>query len=138
MQELNPFTTRETANVRQSGPPGPLGPLQSRSALAIGMAMHVLTTNAVEYGALSVPEDHVEVAWHVDQEDGERFLLLEWFEQNGSAVAACADGGFGSTLIARSMSYEVWGVAMLDFAPTAVRAVLKAPVREQTVAETSE
>jgi two-component sensor histidine kinase len=134
MQELIPFATRETANVRLSGPPVPL---QSRAAVGIGMAIHELTTNAVKYGALSAPEGRAEVTWCVDQEAGEPCLPLEWVEQNGPAVAACTDRGFVSTLIARSMVYDTGGAATLDFAPTGVRAILKAPLRAETVAETS-
>ena len=50
------------ANIRIEGPPVSLGP---RGALAFGMAIHELATNAAKYGALSVPEGNVAVTWEL-------------------------------------------------------------------------
>ena len=40
---------------------GPDVLLEARAALALGIAIHELTTNAVKYGALSVAEGNVTV-----------------------------------------------------------------------------
>ena len=48
-EELRPFMAGDRTNVRIKGPPVPLEP---RGALALGMAIHELATNAVKYGAL--------------------------------------------------------------------------------------
>ena len=49
--------------------------------------MHELITNAVKYGALSLPEGHVTIRWAtVPKADGE-WLLLDWFEAGGPTVS---------------------------------------------------
>ena len=40
--------------------------LKPRGALAMGMAVHELVTNAVKYGALSVPEGKVAIHWDIE------------------------------------------------------------------------
>src|SRR6185437_5402966 len=54
-------------------------------ALALGLVFHELATNAVKYGALSVPVGHVEITWKVG--DGEHRLLLHWKETGGPPVS---------------------------------------------------
>jgi two-component system, chemotaxis family, CheB/CheR fusion protein len=53
MQELQPFLSGEHANAKLTGP---MVLVEPRTALALGMATHELTTNAVKFGALSIPE----------------------------------------------------------------------------------
>src|SRR3712207_2603173 len=36
-------------------------------AVPVGMALHELTTNAVRYGALSVPAGYIQVQWNVEE-----------------------------------------------------------------------
>ena len=50
--------------------------LQPRAALALGMAVHELTTNAVKHGALSVPEGIVQIAWHLERSAVNELLVL--------------------------------------------------------------
>ncbi len=82
-EELRPYMAEDRTNVRIEGPPVPLDP---RGALALGMAIHELATNAVKYGALSVPEGNVAVTWGVEQTDAGDHLVLEWVERDGPAV----------------------------------------------------
>ncbi len=124
-QELKPFMTGERRHVRIDGPAVLLAP---RGALALGMAVHELATNAVKYGALSVPEGGIAVTWTVEQSDGVDILVLDWAEQGGPAVVAPARRGFGSTLIERSLSHDLSGKAHIEFLPSGVRASVRAPL----------
>jgi two-component sensor histidine kinase len=100
--------------------------LPSRTAVAIGMAMHELITNAVKYGALSLPEGHVTIRWAtVPKADGE-WLLLDWFEAGGPTVLPPANRGFGSVLLDRVLSPELNGKITMDFAPAGLRARIEA------------
>ena len=47
---------------------GPAVLVAPRVALAMGMAVHELTTNAVKFGSLSVPEGKVDVTWTVAED----------------------------------------------------------------------
>nr|WP_294545972.1 CheR family methyltransferase [uncultured Rhodopila sp.] len=122
MEELKPFVSTERANVELTGGKVMLEP---RAALALGMAIHELTTNAAKYGALSVPEGTVKVSWTVD---AARQFELTWVERGGPPVTAPARKGFGMTLVERSFAYDVSGAVNIDFAPEGVTATLRAPL----------
>jgi PAS domain S-box-containing protein len=59
--------------------------LAPSAAQALSMALHELATNAVKYGALSVPAGRVAVRWHLDHAAG--MLRLRWAESGGPPVA---------------------------------------------------
>ena len=89
--------------------------LSPKSAEVIGMALHELTTNALKYGALSVPSGKVTLSW---KETAGGNFQIDWRESNGPQVKQPERSGFGTTLIrqipARSMKAEV----MLDYPAT--------------------
>ena len=87
--------------------------LAPSEALALGLVVHELATNAAKYGALSEGEGCVEARWSV--EDGR--LSLVWRERGGPPVAPPTRVGFGSRLIERSLAGNLGGSARLDFAP---------------------
>jgi two-component system CheB/CheR fusion protein len=124
-EELKPFMALERSNIALNG--GAVL-LQPRAALALGMAVHELTTNAVKYGALSVPEGNVHIDWTVEKAGDGSQLVFRWVERNGPAVTAPARRGFGMTLIERGFAYDVGGEAKVDFIPTGVVATLRAPM----------
>jgi two-component system CheB/CheR fusion protein len=66
-EELRPFMSPDKPRFAVEGEPVLLQP---RAALAFGMIIHELTTNAVKYGALSVPDGHVELRWTITQQNG--------------------------------------------------------------------
>jgi two-component sensor histidine kinase len=100
--------------------------LPSRAAIAVGMAMHELITNAAKYGALSLPEGRVHVSWAVvPKPDGDR-LLLDWFERGGPTVTQPTSRGFGSVLLDRVLGTEMGGKITTDFNPAGLRARIEA------------
>ena len=124
-EELRPFMGSDRANIRIEGPAVPLEP---RGALALGMAIHELATNAVKYGALSVPEGDVAVTWAVEGAGDGRTLVLDWSEQNGPPVAPPNKRGFGTVLIERGLVHDLSGEARIEFLPEGVRATVRAPL----------
>jgi len=53
---------------------------------------------------------------------------LRWQECDGPAVTAPDDEGFGTTLIQRSIRYELQGDVELDYASTGLVCVMTFPV----------
>ena len=124
-EELKPFMASDRTNIVISGPFVPLDP---RGALALGMAIHELATNAVKYGALSVPEGDVAVSWALERTGGEQ-LVLDWAERNGPPVSTPTRRGFGRTLIERGIAHDLSGTVKIEFLEAGLRARVMAPVR---------
>lgn len=94
--------------VRLTGPNVLLTP---GAFTVLALVIHELLTNAAKYGALS-DSGMVAIDWHVDS-DGS--LLLNWQESGGPAVVAPTRRGFGSTVIERSIPYDLDGRAELSY-----------------------
>jgi two-component sensor histidine kinase len=79
---------------------GPDVVLSTRIAFDLALVLHELATNAAKYGALSVPQGHVDFFWRVGPaEDGEASLELVWRERDGPEIAKPERRGLGSELI---------------------------------------
>ncbi|MCF7701610.1 CheR family methyltransferase [Loktanella sp. M215] len=129
-EELKPFVSTDKPNVILDGPPIPLDP---RGALAIGMAIHELATNAVKYGALSVQDGSVLVTWAVETGTDSDELVMEWVERDGPQVTVPTQRGFGTTLIERGLAHDLSGTVDLEFAPSGLRARLRAPLKSGAI-----
>ena len=110
---------------RLRGPAVHLGP---KAVLSLSLLLHELATNAVKYGALSVPEGCVTLAWCIGRETGRPLFSLRWREHRGPAVVPPARKGFGSRLIERGLAGEMGGEVELAFAPSGVVCTLTAPL----------
>ena len=109
---------------------GPALRLEPKTAVTIAMALHELATNALKYGALSVPEGKVTIRWSVE---GER-LRIGWQESGGPSVAAPTRRGFGSRMIERALAGDLRGTASLDFRPAGLVCEIDAPLPEGALA----
>jgi len=92
------------------------------------MVVHELATNAVKYGALSVPEGRVTVTWEVRGRDKDAALLVHWRELGGPAVMDPSHEGFGSKLITQQIRYELRGDAVVNYLPTGLEAAFTVPI----------
>jgi PAS domain S-box-containing protein len=92
-QELSPYCQDEEWRVRIDGPNLSLEP---NTAQTIAVALHELSTNAAKYGALSVPEGHVQIKWSLAA-DGR--LILRWTETGGPALKPPTRKGFGTRVM---------------------------------------
>jgi two-component system CheB/CheR fusion protein len=124
-EEFRPFMAPGMENIRFDGP---AILLQPRAALALGMAVHELTTNAVKYGALSVPEGVVTVQWYSEAGQGGNDLVLDWVESGGPPVTAPSRRGFGTTLIERGLKQDMSAQVELEFPVDGVHARVRAPM----------
>jgi two-component sensor histidine kinase len=97
-------------------------------AVPVGMAIHELATNAAKYGALSVPDGHVEVVWEVARGDCGPMLHLTWTERDGPPVVKPSRTGFGSKLIERVLTLQCRATIALDFDPEGLRFRMELPL----------
>lgn len=104
---------------------GPSVLLEPRHALAIAMALHELSTNAMKYGALSNRDGNIEVRW-TTTDGAEPKLVLEWRESGGPSVAPPARRGFGLMMIERALASEPGCSVQLDFLLGGVRCRIEA------------
>ena len=117
--ELAPYGGGEPGRVQAQGDPILLPP---RVALALGMVLHELATNAAKYGALSRPEGRVELKWDVvAQGQAASQLTITWTERNGPQITVPARRGFGSRLIEQTIRLELDGEIRFDFDPLGLR-----------------
>jgi two-component sensor histidine kinase len=109
--------------MRVEGPP-----LRLRApALAVlSLCVHELAANAVQHGALSVPEGRAELRWGLDFEGGERSLRLRWVEAGGPPVTQPEHRGYGYRfLISAVRSFR--GRTEIEYASAGLRCTIVAP-----------
>jgi two-component sensor histidine kinase len=107
---------------------GPPVTFSAEAAVAVGIGLHELATNAVKYGALSQPGGAVALAWSTPLEGETRGFELEWRECGGPAPAAERREGMGSALLNRGLPRTLGGEGMLAFFPEGVCYRLVAPM----------
>ena len=112
--------------VRVAGPEIEVG---AKAALSLALMLHEMTTNAVKYGALSVPDGRVDLSWSISEGEDGPALRLSWQERGGPPVEPPARKGFGTRLIERGLTGQVGGVLALDYPPEGVACVVEAPLR---------
>ncbi|MDP5278795.1 HWE histidine kinase domain-containing protein [Sphingomonas sp. DG1-23] len=97
---------------------GPAVLLHPNAFSTLALVFHELMTNSAKYGALS-DSGSVQVEWHRDDQGD---LRIEWRERGGPAVQPPKRQGFGTTIIQRSIPYDLGGKAEVRYALTGVEA----------------
>ena len=128
LNELKPFAESRQPRYMLLGPPVELA---ADLAVPVGMALHELTTNAVRYGALSVPEGYVELRWGVGEVEGVRKLHFDWTEYGGPPVAEPQRQGFGSTLLQRVLPMQCNAEVEVRYDQAGLRFRMDAPLIER-------
>lgn len=113
--EAEAYLGQRADRVRLSGSDVLLEP-QAFSTLAL--VVHELMTNSAKYGALSDSRGQVEVGW---ERDAAERLVIHWAESGGPPVKSPTRRGFGTTLIERSIPYELQGEAEVTYALTGLK-----------------
>ncbi len=118
---LRPHSAPDRERFTVEGPALRIGP---KCAVALSMAVHELTTNAIKYGALSAEAGHVDVSWSTA--DG-RFRW-EWRERGGPPAEKPARTGFGTRMIERALAMQLSGMVTIDYPPTGLTCTIDAPL----------
>jgi two-component sensor histidine kinase len=83
-----------------------------RTATTLAMLIHELATNSVKYGALSSASGFLDISSRTD----ETHICLIWAETGGPSITEKPDlKGFGSRLVARSVSGQLGGELVYDW-----------------------
>lgn len=90
---------------------GPQVYLEPRAIATMALVVHELVTNSCKYGALST-SGRIEVTMRLAEGEG---LYLHWKEIGGPVVVAPTRRGFGSTILERSVPFDLQGSAELHF-----------------------
>ncbi len=104
---------------------GPNVLLEPAAFTVLALVIHELITNAAKYGALA-DSGTVAVDWRLDN-DGN--LMISWKESGGPAVTAPTRRGFGSTIIERSIPYDLNGKAEIYYRLSGLEAEFCVPAR---------
>jgi len=120
--EAAAFLAEQTERVVIEGPPVLLNP-QAYSTMAL--VVHELVTNSAKYGGLS-DSGRVKISWRRGN-NGD--LHIEWRESGGPLVSPPTRKGFGSTIIDRSIPYDLGGKAEIEFLPAGVEARFCIPAK---------
>lgn len=120
--EAAAFLADQPDRIRSTGGHVLLNP-QAYSTMAL--VIHELVTNSAKYGSLS-DSGTVDIDWSRN-EAGD--LVVEWREQGGPPVRAPSRKGFGTTIIDKSVPYDLGGEASIDYRPEGVVATLRIPGR---------
>ena len=95
--------------------------LCSTQAVALGLAINELATNALKYGALSTPSGRLDVRWNLQG----NHVILEWREADGPAVKAAAVENFGSRLLKRLIEGQLKGSLRREFGSSGVTCIVE-------------
>jgi PAS domain S-box-containing protein len=123
--QLAPFIEGARSRIEMTGPE-----LQLRPDVVhgISLALNELATNAAKYGALSVPEGRVVIAWGLSQvADGSKRFRMSWRETGGPPVREPDHKGFGQVVITQMVAASLRAEVRLDFEPGGVCWALDAP-----------
>ncbi|MCC5611816.1 hypothetical protein LC612_35060 [Nostoc sp. CHAB 5834] len=80
------------------------------AATTLALVIHELATNSVKYGALSSDEGTLDVSGSLEGDD----IKIVWMERGGPGVEPAKASGYGSRLVARSVTGQLSGA--IDYA----------------------
>ncbi|KRB61858.1 two-component system sensor histidine kinase/response regulator [Rhizobium sp. Root708] len=125
--EAAAYLGKNAARIVMRGEDALLAP-QAFSTTAL--VFHELVTNSAKYGSLC-DSGTVEASWRKDEAGN---LLIDWKESDGPTVHEPKRQGFGTTIIRRSIPYDLGGKADVIYDPAGLRAHFSIPAKFVTFA----
>jgi light-regulated signal transduction histidine kinase (bacteriophytochrome)/CheY-like chemotaxis protein len=119
--EAGAYLGSRAGRVRMGGPEVALDP---KAFATLALVIHEMMTNSAKYGALADSTGQVEVAWKLDANSS---LVIEWKETGGPPVRPPSRRGFGTTIVERSIPFDLKGDAELRFDLLGVQAKFTIP-----------
>ncbi|MGU3362958.1 HWE histidine kinase domain-containing protein [Methylobacterium sp. M6A4_1b] len=115
---------------------GPEVTLHLRAAEPIALALHELATNAIKYGALSLPSGRISVAWRIEDGKPAPHLVFDWVE-HGMRLHGLArhHRGFGMLVLEEMLAHTLQAQGSLAFEPEGAHYCLLLPLTERALHE---
>lgn len=101
-----------------------------RMALALGMVLHELATNARKHGSLSTASGTLVVSWKSVGVNGSRRLHIDWEEFGGPSIKWPESAGFGLRLIRHTLKQQFKGSARFSYEANGLHCSLELPTHE--------
>lgn len=108
---------------------GPSVYLSADQSFSMALAVHELATNAMKYGALSVPSGKIAITWEAGRAGSDDAFAFEWAEIDGPAVAVPKRRGFGSRLLNRALAPQFGGAVDIAYRPEGLRFTLRTTMK---------
>lgn len=119
---VEPYQAQDHDRVVISGEDAAIG---RQASIGMALMLHELATNAVKYGALSVPTGNIAIDV---QRDGEA-LKIRWQEFGGPQVSARPSRqGFGSILVDRAARAQLGAALDFEWLPDGLRLTATIPL----------
>lgn len=96
------------------------------AATTLALCMHELATNAIKYGALSVPDGRIELRAHIAGTEPE--LTLTWHEADGPVIEQPGVDGYGTRYIRASLAALFGRQPEFDYAQHGLRFSVAGPL----------
>jgi len=112
---LSPYQSSDQLSIE-----GDLVMLPPKAIVSVGLVLHELVTNAVKYGALSVPVGRVSLKWTLSA-GSQSFVRLVWQESGVGAVAPPSREGFGSAMIQACVKHDLKGRVSVEYGGDGIR-----------------
>lgn len=134
-QLLAPYIGGGNERLIVSGPPVTV---PKNDIVLLSLAFNELATNAIKYGAWSIPAGQVAIDWSiVEEEGGQRALHLTWREAGRGSMASerqhgtatLQKQGFGTAVLKFAIERAMNGRLLLDDAPGGVVYHMRIPQR---------
>jgi len=87
---------------------GPRVRLRPKAAQVVALALHELTSNAVEHGSLALPQGRIRAAWRVSRASDRR--------------------GFGTDVLTEMLAYDLGAAVDLHYEPDGLRCTIRLPL----------
>jgi two-component sensor histidine kinase len=112
---------------------GPDVMLNPRVAQTFALLVHELATNAIKYGALSLPDGQVGMHWSIEGAGAEARFKFQWQEREGPPVTPPTREGFGRMVLEKAAAQDFGALPKIRFASEGVSYEIDAPLSVMVV-----
>lgn len=113
---------------------GPDLRLHLRAAEPLALALHELSTNALKFGALSMPGGNLSVTWRVEERDGGPHLVFDWAERGVPLDEhEPRRRGFGTVVLGEMLAHNLKAEPSFTFTPDGLRYRMSMPLTSRTL-----